>query len=124
MIQHGTYLRITDNSGGKYALCIKLLGYYKSNSISKIGNILVIVIKKIKHQFKKIKKHSIYFGLIIRTKKEFQRKNGTVLNFLNNDIIVLDKNKMPIGTRVLGIVPLELRKKGWIKIISISEGII
>jgi len=98
MIQHGTYLRITDNSGGKYALCIKLLGYYKPKSIARMG-------------------HTIYFALIIRTKKEFQRKDGTELKFLNNDIILLDKNKLPI-------VPIELRKKGWAKVLSISEGII
>ena len=124
MVQHGTYLRITDNSGGKYALCIKLLGYYKYNSRTEIGNILVIVLKKIKHNLKKIKKHSIYYSVLIRTKKELSRNNGTNITFMNNDIILLNKNKLPIGTRVLGVVPFELRKKGWSKILSISEGTI
>jgi len=112
MIQHGTYLRITDNSGGKYALCIKLLGYYRPRSVGTVGNLIVVVIKKIKHKLKKVKEHSIYVGLIIRTKKEIQRTNGSDLKFFFNDIILLDKNKNPIGTRVLGIVPLELRKLG------------
>ena len=124
MIQHGTYLRITDNSGGKYALCIKLLGYFKPKSVAKMGNVLVVVVKKIKHRLKKIKEHTIYFALVIRTKKEFLRKDGTEIQFLNNDVILLDKNKMPIGTRVLGVVPIELRKKGWAKVLSISEGIV
>lgn len=124
MIQHGTYLRVVDNSGGKYALCIKLLGYYKPYSVGKIGNVLVIVIKKVKHKLKKIKEHSIYLGLIIRTKKEFLRKDGSELTFLKNDVILVDKNNNPIGTRVLGGVPLELRSLGWSKVLSISEGIL
>ena len=112
MIQHGTYLRIADNSGGKFALCIKLLGYYKPNSVGKIGNLIVVAIKKVKHKFKKVSEHSIYHALIIRTKKEMARKDGTELKFLNNDIILLDQNKNIVGTRVLGVVPIELRTLG------------
>lgn len=124
MIQHGTILRVTDNSGGKYALCIKLLGYYKPRSVGTVGNVLVVVVKKIKHRLKKIKEHTVYFGLIIRVVKEMQRKNGSEVKFFFNDLILLDKNKNPVGTRVLGTVPVELRKLGWAKILSISEGIV
>ena len=124
MIIHGSYLRIADNSGGKYAMSIKLLGYYKPNSIAKVGNLLVVVIKGIKHKLKKVDNHKIYYGLLIRTKKEFLRIDGSTLKFNSNDIILLDRNKNPIGTRVLGISPLELRSKGWNKVLSISEGIV
>lgn len=112
MIIHGSYLRITDNSGGKYGMSIKLLGYYKPNSVATIGDVLVVVIKGIKHKLKKVDNHKIYYSLLIRTRKEFLRNDNSTLKFDSNDIILLDKNKNPIGTRVIGISPLELRNKG------------
>jgi len=125
MVFHGTYLRIADNSGGRYAMSIKLLGYYKHFTPAKIGNVLVIVIKKVRHKLKGINEHSIHNALLVRTKKEFYRKtNGNYLKFHNNDIVLLDKNNNPIGTRVIGPVPLELRKLGWSRIMAIAEGIV
>lgn len=112
MLHHGSLVRITDNSGGKYGMVIKLLGYYKPKSVSTIGNIVVVVIKGIKHKLKRVEVHNIYNALVIRTKKEYNRPDGSTMKFDSNDIVLIDKNKNPIGTRVAGISPSELRKTG------------
>jgi len=112
MLFHGSYIRIADNTGAKYALCIKLLGYYKYNSFACIGDILVIVVKRCRVHVTKISLHKIYYALIVRTKKNYYRATAFKYNFNCNDAIMLDVQKKPLGRRVIGVVPRELRNMG------------
>jgi large subunit ribosomal protein L14 len=123
MIQVLTNLKVVDNSGAKLARCIKVLGGSKVTSAS-IGCTVVVSVKKIKTKRKiklKIQKGDVSHALVIRTTKEHKRIDGSFFTFKNNAVILLDKNKKPLGTRVSGLVVEELRRRKFMKIISISS---
>lgn len=124
MLYHGSYVRIADNSGGKYALCIKLLGYYKHNSFGSIGDILVVVLKKCRFESTLVFRHKVYYSLVLRTKVNFYRNDFFKFNFNCNDVILLDSKKKPLARRIIGVVPRELRDLGWSRLVAISEAVI
>jgi len=122
MIQMGTKLLVADNSGAKIVKCIKILGGSKK-MIGKIGDIIILSIKKTIMP-KKIKEGSIWKGIIVRTKYKHKRKDGTSIKLGENAVILLDKDKNIIGTRIFGCIPKEIKERGMNKIISLAPEII
>lgn len=120
MIQLNTLLTITDNSGVKQIRNIKILD--KNKKIS-IGNKIIASAKKVLPN-KKIKSGDLVKALIIRQKKSFLRKDGLCLSFKFNSAIILSEKGIPIGSRIFGSVPREIRSKKYMKIVSLAQGII
>nr|WVH37107.1 ribosomal protein L14 [Meteora sporadica] len=123
MVSIGTYVNIADNSGALIGQCIYVTKHKKKNGAS-IGDTILVTIKNCKARSKSVKKGSIIKGVVVRTKKSFSRKNGTYLKFDQNDIVLLDSKSMPLGTRVFGVVPQELRNRGYSSIVALSSGVI
>lgn len=126
MIQQKTILKIVDNSGAKTARCIKILGGYKKK-YAVLGDIVVVSIQELKNKSKKtskIKKKEIFKALVIRTKSTLKKSNGCQLNFTENSIVLMNKQKEPFSTRIIGPVTKFLKKRKLSKFVSISSGTI
>lgn len=129
MIQQQTVLKVADNSGAKIVQCIKVLGGYKKK-YAKLGDIIVVSVKQLRNRSKltsKVKKGDVYKALIIRTNTNQKKKDGSY-NFFNkklsNAAILINKKGNPIATRVTEPFPVSLKKKQFMKFISISPGLI
>lgn len=125
MIKPSSILYIIDNCGGRRAQCIKLLN--KSPlGYSSVGDLILVSLKSYRRLIKKkkVKKNSIYLALIVSTKKSVNRLNGSSISCLENNIVLLNKDKVLIGKRIRGTVFSELRYKGYLRIASIAENII
>jgi len=123
MIQMQTYLIVADNSGAKKAQCIKVLGGSK-RKVASIGDIIVIAIKDVRSD-SIIKKGSVEKAVIVRTRKEIRREDGTYIRFDDNACVILDKNNLePRGKRIFGPIARELKDKGFSKIISLAPEVV
>ncbi|AHZ74062.1 MULTISPECIES: 50S ribosomal protein L14 [Borreliella] len=122
MIQMQTYLTIADNTGGKVAQCIKVLGGSKRR-YAKIGDIITIVVKQAIPN-SSVKKGDVCKAVIVRTSKEVRRKNGTYVRFDDNACVILDANLSPKGKRVFGPVARELRDANFMKVVSLASEVI
>ena len=122
MIQMQSYLFVADNSGARKIQCIKVLGGSKRRFAS-IGDIIVVSIKDAIPRGK-VKKGEIFKAVIVRTKKDFNRSDGTSIRFDKNAAVLLDKQEEPIATRIFGPVTRELRTKKFMKIISLAPEVI
>nr|WP_267916505.1 50S ribosomal protein L14 [Borreliella garinii] len=122
MIQMQTYLTIADNTGGKLAQCIKVLGGSKRR-YAKIGDIITIVVKQAIPN-SSVKKGDVCKAVIVRTSKEVRRKNGTYVRFDDNACVILDANLSPRGKRVFGPVARELRDADFMKVVSLASEVI
>ncbi len=122
MIQMQSKLFVADNSGARKIQCIKVLGGSKRRSAS-IGDIIVVSIKDAIPRAK-VKKGDVYKAVIVRTSKDFQRKDGTSIRFDKNAAVLLDKQEEPIATRIFGPVTRELRSKKFMKIISLAPEVL
>ncbi|WP_187982962.1 50S ribosomal protein L14 [Borreliella bavariensis] len=122
MIQMQTYLTIADNTGGKVAQCIKVLGGSKRR-YAKIGDIITIVVKQAIPN-SSVKKGDVCKAVIVRTSKEVRRKNGTYVRFDDNACVILDANLSPKGKRVFGPVARELRDANFMKVVSLASDVI
>lgn len=120
MIYVESVLNVADNSGAIKAQCIKVL---KNKKFAKIGDEIVVAIKKAKPNTK-IKKGEVHKAVVIRTKKELRRADGTTIKFGNNEAILINAEKQPLGNRIFGPVTYELREKNYLKIISLSPTIL
>jgi large subunit ribosomal protein L14 len=120
MIQLNTLLSVIDNSGAKTSKCIKILG---GSTVGFIGDISIVAIQKVLAN-RKIKSGEVCRSLIVRQKKEKQRKDNSTLSFTSNSIILLNNKNMPLGTRIFGLISRDLRKKKFMKILSIAQGVI
>ena len=131
MIQQESILQVADNSGAKTVKCIKILGGYKKKN-AKLGDMIVTSVQKLRNKSKitsKVKKGEIYKALIIRTKKTFFKKDGTMIlcnkkTKKNNSVILINKKGNLIGTRITEPIPFLLKKKQYTKFTSISPGLI
>ena len=117
MIQQESILQVADNSGAKTVKCIKILGGYKKKS-AKLGDMVVTSVQELRNKSKitsKVKKGEIYKALIVRTKKTFYKKDGTII-FSNkktkkaNSVILINKKGNLIGTRITEPIPFTLKK--------------
>ena len=122
MIQMQTNLDVADNSGARKIQCIKVLGGSKRRFAS-IGDIIIVSIKDAIPRGK-VKKGEVLKAIIVRTKKEFQRIDGTTIRFDKNAAVLLDKQEEPIATRIFGPVTRELRTKKFMKIISLAPEVL
>jgi large subunit ribosomal protein L14 len=118
MIQGFTRLNVADNSGAKEIMCIKVLGGSKRRYAS-VGDVIVASVKKALPTGK-VKKGKVVKAVIVRTKKEIQRENGSLIRFDDNAAVIIDDKKNPIGTRIFGPVSRETRYAGFMKIVSLA----
>jgi len=124
MIQPKTELQVSDNSGAKTAVCIKVLGGYKRR-FAYVGDFIVVSITELKSKSRslsKVKRGDVYRAVIIRTKKNYTLKDGSTVFFSNNSVCLLNKQGGPLATRIVGPILKEPNKKKLSKIINISSG--
>ncbi len=122
MIQERSLLLVSDNTGVKLVMCIKVLGGTKFK-YANIGNIIKVVIKEINSK-SKIKKGDVFKALIIRTKYGIHRKDGSFIKFDNNSCVILNDNNQPLGTRIFGPITRELKYDKFNKIVSLASEVI
>jgi len=122
MIQTETRLTAADNSGAKVLYCIKVLGGSKRRYAS-IGDIIVVSIKEAIPNAK-VKKGQVMKAVVVRTKKEIKRPDGSYIRFDDNSAVLITANKEPVGTRIFGPVTRELRAKRFMKIISLAPEVL
>ncbi len=122
MIQQQTYLAVADNSGAKRLQCIKVLGGSK-RAYASVGDVVVVSVKEaIAHS--KVKKGTVMRAVVVRTKKEVRRKDGTYIKFDDNAAVLITKELEPIGTRIFGPVARELRGRSFMKIVSLAPEVL
>tara|TARA_Y100000817_G_scaffold48661_1_gene34619 strand:+ start:4887 stop:5255 length:369 start_codon:yes stop_codon:yes gene_type:complete len=122
MIQSETRLKIADNTGAKEVLCFKVLGGSKRKYAS-IGDQIVITVKKALPE-SMVKKGDVCRAVVVRTKKEIGRRDGSCIRFDENAAVILDGQGEPRGTRIFGPVARELRESGYMRIISMAPEVI
>ena len=122
MIQMQSNLDVADNSGAKRVQCIKVLGGSKRRPAG-VGDVIVVSIKEAQPRTK-VKKGDVHRAVIVRTRKDVRRPDGTVIRFDTNAAVLVNKNEEPIGTRIFGPVVRELRSKGFMKIISLAPEVL
>ena len=122
MVQTTTTLDVADNSGAKKIMCIRVLGGTRRKYAS-LGDVIVVSIKEAIPNAK-VKKGDIAKAVIVRTKKEVSRQDGSYIRFDANSAVLVDKDNEPIGTRIFGPVARELRAKRFMKIISLAPEVL
>jgi len=122
MVQTTSTLDVADNSGAKKVMCIRVLGGTKRKYAS-IGDIIVVSIKEAIPNAK-VKKGEIAKAVIVRTRKEVSRQDGSYIRFDTNSAVLVDKDNEPVGTRIFGPVARELRAKRFMKIISLAPEVL
>jgi large subunit ribosomal protein L14 len=121
MIQQETRLKVADNSGAKEVLCIKVLGGSKRRYAS-VGDTIVVTVKDATPGG--LKKGTFSKAVVVRTKKEIRRKDGSYIRFDDNAVVLLNTALEPRGTRIFGPVPRELRDKDYMRIISLAPEVL
>lgn len=122
MIQMGTMLDVADNSGARRVMCIKVLGGTRRRYAG-IGDVIKVSIKEAIPRGK-VKKGEVLNAVIVRTKKEIRRPDGTTIRFDENAAVLLNAQLQPIGTRVFGPITRELRGENFMKIISLAPEVL
>ena len=122
MIQSFTRLNVADNTGAKEIMCIKVLGGSKKRYAT-VGDVIVASVKKA-IPTAKVKKGAVVKAVVVRTKKEVQRENGSLIRFDDNAAVILDSNREPIGTRIFGPISREVRYSGFMKIVSLAPEVV
>ena len=122
MIQAETRLTVADNSGAKILYCIKVLGGSRRRYAS-VGDIIVVSVKEAIPNTK-VKKGDVVKAVVVRTKKEIKRLDGSYIRFDDNSAVLISQAKEPIGTRIFGPVARELRAKRFMKIISLAPEVL
>ena len=126
MIQQQTILKVADNSGAKTVKCIKVLGGFKKKHAS-VGDLLVVSVQRLRTKSKKtskVLKGEVFRALVLRTKTQYKKKDGSFFLLNENSVTLIDKQGNPIGTRILGPIPKTLKKKKFMKFVSLSVGLI
>ena len=122
MIQQESVLRVADNTGARSCLCIRVLGG-SSRRYAGVGDVIVASVKDaIPHAA--IKKGDVVKAVIVRTRKETRRKDGTYIRFDDNAAVIIDQAGEPRGTRIFGPVGRELREKRYMKIVSLAPEVL
>lgn len=121
MIQQESRLKVADNSGAKEVLCIRVLGG-SGRRYASIGDMIVCSVKEASPSG--VKKGTVSKAVVVRTKKEIRRKDGTYIRFDDNAVVLLNASEEPIGTRIFGPVARELREKDYMRIISLAPEVL
>jgi len=122
MVQSTSTLDVADNSGAKKVMCIRVLGGTRRKYAS-LGDVIVVSIKEAIPNAK-VKKGDVAKAVIVRTKKEVSRQDGSYIRFDTNSAVLVDKDNEPVGTRIFGPVARELRAKRFMKIISLAPEVL
>ena len=126
MIQLKTFLKVIDNSGALIVECINVMGGAR---IASLGDEIVVSVKKARplvdlSKQQKLKKGDVCRALVVRTRKETSRQDGTFIKFGDNAVVMLNKQGQPLGNRVIGPIAQECRQKRWGKIAALAPKII
>jgi large subunit ribosomal protein L14 len=122
MIHVLTRLGVADNSGAKRVLCVKVIGGSR-RKVASVGDVIVVSIRDAIPRGK-VKKGDVYRAVVVRVCKEYRRADGSHIKFGDNAVVLIDKQGEPIGTRVFGPVPRELRARNFMKIISLAPEVL
>jgi large subunit ribosomal protein L14 len=122
MIQQETKLNVADNSGAKKVLCIRVLGGTKRR-YARVGDTIVVSVKEAIPN-SKIKKGDVTRAVVVRTKKEISRPDGSLIRFDENAAVLINQYGEPVGTRIFGPVARELRAKRYMKIVSLAPEVL
>lgn len=134
MIQRRSLLEVADNTGVKKAQCIGMLGYSKKR-YARIGDVITISVKEALPQLaahraerdrgtKKLGKGEVVRAVVVRTRKELKRRDGTTIRFDDNAVVLIDDENEPLGTRIFGPVARELRARKFMKIVSLAPEVL
>jgi len=122
MIQQRTMLEVADNSGAKKLQCIQVPGG-TGRRYARIGDVIMCSVKAAMPQAQ-IKKGEVVKAVVVRTKQDTQREDGSIVRFGDNAAVVINDQKIPRGTRIFGPVPRELRDKDFMRIISLAPEVV
>ena len=122
MIQQESRLKVADNSGAKSVLCIRVLGG-SGRRYARVGDIIVCTVKDASSTGN-VKKKSIVKAVVVRTREQIRRKDGSTISFDDNAVVIIGDDKQPRATRVFGPIPRELRDLGYSKIISLAPEVL
>lgn len=122
MIMEYTKLDVADNTGAKRVMCIKVLGG-TSRKYATVGDVIVVSVKKALPGGD-VKKGEVLRGVVVRTKNNIRREDGSYLRFDKNAVVLIDNDGNPRGTRVFGAVARELRQKNFMKIVSLAPEVV
>mgnify|MGYP001458468373 CR=1 FL=1 len=122
MIQERTIVTVADNSGAKKVRCFRILGGSRKR-YAKIGDIIIASVQSAEPR-KAVKKKDIVKAVVVRARTNLRRRGGLYVRFDDNAVVLINPKKEPLGTRIFGPVPRELKEKGFEKIVSLSEYII
>ena len=122
MLQQESRMKVTDNSGAKEALIIRVLGGTRRR-YARVGDIVVVTIKDANPQGN-VKKKTVQKAVVVRTRDQIHRKDGSTICFDDNACVIINDDKTPKATRVFGPVPRELRDLGYAKIISLAPEVL
>ncbi len=122
MIQQESRLKVTDNSGAKEILCIRVLGG-SGRRYARVGDVITASVK-VATPNAAIKKKAVVQAVIVRTRGITKRKDGSTIRFDDNAAVIIGEDKLPKATRVFGPVPRELRDRGYMKIISLAPEVL
>lgn len=122
MIQPQTFLSVADNSGAQKLMCIRIVGT-GNRKYADIGHVIIAVVKEAIPNMP-IKKSEVVRAVIVRTRKEFERTNGSSIKFDDNAAVVINREGNPRGTRVFGPIARELRESNFTKIISLAPEVL
>jgi large subunit ribosomal protein L14 len=121
MIQQESRLKVADNSGAKEVLCIRVLGGSRRRYAS-VGDTIVVAVKSASPGG--VKKGTVSKAVVVRTKKEIRRKDGSYIRFDDNACVLLSSTDEPLGTRIFGPVGRELREKDYMRIVSLAPEVL
>ena len=122
MIQQESRLKVTDNSGAKEILCIRVLGD-SGRRYAKVGDVITATVK-VASPTGNVSKKSVVKAVVVRSKQRLHRKDGSTIAFDDNAAVILGEDNLPKGTRIFGPVPRELRDMGYAKIISLAPEVL
>jgi len=122
MIQPQTILRVVDNSGAKVIRCFRVLGGTKRR-YAELGDMIVASVQ-IAEPRREIKKKAVVKAIVVRQKKAFRRKDGSYIRFNENAAILVNEKKEPIGNRIFGPIPREIREKGYSKAAGLAPELV
>ncbi|QUD88415.1 50S ribosomal protein L14 [Phenylobacterium montanum] len=122
MIQMQTNLEVADNSGARRVMCIKVLGG-AGRRYASVGDLIVVSVKEAIPRGR-VKKGDVLRAIVVRTSQGIKRKDGSMIRFDRNAAVIVNKQSEPIGTRIFGPVPRELRAKNHMKIISLAPEVL
>ncbi len=122
MIQRQSVLRVADNSGARRVSCVKVLGGSRRRYAT-VGDIIVVSVKEALPN-SRVKKKELHKAVIVRTRKQIPRADGSAIRFDDNSVVLVDNNREPIGTRIFGPVARELRARRFMKIVSLAPEVL